>query len=258
MTKLLLLMAIAPGVIDNDLLGSVPKPRPEKYDPYAPPRTKVGNVVSRTKSAVVAIYIHGTVTGAGVLVSPRGHIVTSCHVIGRTRNPTVILHDKSRHVAEVVFSEARWDLACLRIKGDSLPYVDLGSAGLGEQVVVIGHPLGFEGTVTTGIVSAMNRSIESPTGDVLSGLLQTDASINPGNSGGPVLNLNGELAGIVCAYREGAQGISFAVSAKTVKYALEKMGVLLSPVAPQLLMTPMPSATAQVFRQRGRSTGGNC
>ncbi len=93
---------------------------------------------------------------------------------------------------------------------------------VGEQVIAVGHPFGYLNTVSTGIVSALDREVTMPTGDVLQGLIQTDASINPGNSGGPLLNINGELIGVNVALREGAQGIAFAINADAVKLMLSR------------------------------------
>jgi serine protease Do len=93
---------------------------------------------------------------------------------------------------------------------------------VGETVIAVGHPFGYRNTVSTGIISAVGREIEMPSGETLAGVLQTDASINPGNSGGPLLNINGELIGINVALREGAHGIAFAINADIVKQVLSK------------------------------------
>ncbi len=93
---------------------------------------------------------------------------------------------------------------------------------VGETVIAIGHPFGYVNTVSTGIISALDREITMPAGDALTGLIQTNASINPGNSGGPLLNINGELIGINVALRDGAQGIAFAINAGTVTGMLQK------------------------------------
>src|SRR5205814_1119156 len=93
---------------------------------------------------------------------------------------------------------------------------------VGETVIAIGHPYGYQNTVTTGIVSALGREITMPNGETLTNLIQTSASINPGNSGGPLLNINGQLIGINVALRDGAQGIAFALNAETVKEVLRQ------------------------------------
>jgi serine protease Do len=106
-----------------------------------------------------------------------------------------------------------------------LPYLEFGPGNdlmEGEPVIAVGHPLGYQYTVTTGIVSSLDRDIEMPNGEHLTNLIQTSASINPGNSGGPLLNINGELIGINVAVRDGAQGIAFAINVETVKTVLSR------------------------------------
>ena len=98
-----------------------------------------------------------------------------------------------------------------------LPLAPVDDLMVGETVIAVGHPFGYTHTVSTGIVSALGRDITMPTGDALTGLIQTNASINPGNSGGPLLNINGEFIGVNVALREGAQNIAFAINAGTVK-----------------------------------------
>jgi serine protease Do len=126
----------------------------------------------------------------------------------------------------VIKEDATYDLGILRVETRSkLKALPLGPAGdlmVGETVIAIGHPFGYRNTVSTGIVSAVGREIRLPSGDLLSNLIQTNASINPGNSGGPLLNINGELIGINVALREGAQGIAFALNADTVQQLLSK------------------------------------
>jgi serine protease Do len=139
----------------------------------------------------------------------------------------VRLADGTVLAAEVLFAESRWDLAAIRIRTDktlqALPLTRTDDLMVGESVLAVGHPYGYTNTVSTGIISALEREVTMPTGDVLSNLIQTDASINPGNSGGPLLNINGELIGINCALRDGAQGIAFAISATTVEKVLKSM-----------------------------------
>src|SRR5205085_2088984 len=120
----------------------------------------------------------------------------------------------------------RWDLAVLRIRSNkklaALPLAPVDDLMVGETVIAVGHPFGYTNTVSVGIVSALGREITMPTGDVLNGLIQTNASINPGNSGGPLLNVNGEFIGVNVALREGAQGIAFAINTGTVKSFLRQ------------------------------------
>jgi len=164
--------------------------------------------------------------GTGVIVDERGFVVTNRHVVGRAKSMKVQLWDGTSLEAELVAGETALDLAILKLTSSKkLPALHLGPVSdlmIGESVIAIGHPFGYTNTVSTGIISALDRAITMPTGDALTGLIQTDASINPGNSGGPLLNINGELIGINVALREGAQGIAFAINADTVKNVLSK------------------------------------
>jgi serine protease Do len=194
-------------------------------------RSPVVEAVRKTRGSIVTIRVPRPgyagridITGTGVVVDERGLIVTNRHVIGAGRGMRVRLADGTDLPARVLLRDAACDLAVLRVKaGRRLPAVTLAPVSdlmVGETVIAIGHPYGYVNTVSTGIISALGRQITMPTGEVLGGLIQTDASINPGNSGGPLLNVNGELIGINVALREGAQGIAFAINAGTVKQML--------------------------------------
>ena len=193
-------------------------------------KTPIVEAVSRTRDSIVTIsvprYGHKDAVGTGILVDERGYIVTNRHVVGGARSVQVRLAEGAELTAQVLVVEPGYDLAIVRVQaGKRLPALPLGPASdlmVGEQVIAVGHPFGYLNTVSTGIVSALGREITMPTGDVLKGLIQTDASINPGNSGGPLLNINGELIGINVALREGAQGIAFAINADTVKLTLSR------------------------------------
>ncbi|MEW6367776.1 MAG: trypsin-like peptidase domain-containing protein [Acidobacteriota bacterium] len=155
-----------------------------------------------------------TSLGSGVIIDERGYVLTNEHVILRGSKIKVTLADKREFQAEVVGSDPESDLAVLRIQGGgALPAVKMGVSAdlmIGETVIAIGNPFGLSHTVTTGIVSALNRSIRTDD-QLLHDFIQTDASINPGNSGGPLLNINGDLIGINTAIYENAQGIGFAI-----------------------------------------------
>ncbi len=153
--------------------------------------------------------------GSGVIIDgKRGFILTNAHVLEKTSTITVTLNDEREYKAQVVGIDPDSDLAILRIESkNSLPAIEMGnSEGLmiGETVIAIGNPFGFSHTVTTGVISALNRSIRTEN-RVFQDFIQTDASINPGNSGGPLLNINGELIGINTAIYAKAQGIGFAI-----------------------------------------------
>ena len=162
-----------------------------------------------------------TSLGSGVIIDgSRGLILTNTHVIEKTAKIKVALNDEREFEAKIVGADPDTDLAVLRIDTQKpLPAVAMGNSDdlmIGETVIAIGNPFGFSNTVTTGVVSAVNRSIR--TGDrVYHDFIQTDASINPGNSGGPLLNINGDLIGINTAIYAKAQGIGFAIPINTAK-----------------------------------------
>jgi serine protease Do len=193
-------------------------------------RNAIVEAVRHTKKSIVTVRVPRPNTkdsiGTGVIVDERGFIVTNRHVIGAARDVVVRLVDDSEHRADVVMAEPSWDLAVLRIKTKkklaALPLAPVDDLMVGESVIAVGHPFGYSHTVSVGIISALGREITMPSGDVLHGLIQTDASINPGNSGGPLLNINGEFIGVNVALRDGAQGIAFAINAGTVKDVLRQ------------------------------------
>jgi Do/DeqQ family serine protease len=162
-----------------------------------------------------------TSLGSGVIIDgKRGFILTNQHVILKSKTITVSLKDGREFKAQIVGADPDSDLAVLRISSPkSLPDITMGDSSklmIGETVIAIGNPFGFSNTVTTGVISATNRSVR--TNDmVYHDFIQTDASINPGNSGGPLLNINGELIGINTAIYAKARGIGFAIPINTAK-----------------------------------------
>ncbi|MDP4857620.1 MAG: trypsin-like peptidase domain-containing protein, partial [Desulfobacterales bacterium] len=153
--------------------------------------------------------------GSGVILDgKRGLIITNAHVIANAGTIKVTLQDEREFEAEIVGADPDFDLAVLRIQSKAvLPEVKMGSSDdlmIGETVIAIGNPFGFSHTITTGVISALDRSIRTDD-RVFHEFIQIDASINPGNSGGPLLNINGELIGINTAIYAKAQGIGFAI-----------------------------------------------
>jgi serine protease Do len=186
--------------------------------------------------------------GSGVLVHPTGLVVTNEHVVRNARTIRVHLAGGSEASARVVGAEPRFDLAVLQIEASrTFSTVRLGRSDdilIGETVIALGNPFGLENTVTTGVVSAQGRDINSQEGGVFRDLLQTDASINPGNSGGALLNINAELIGINSAVYAQADGIGFAIPIDVVRLVLK---TLLAPdswigleVAPRADATGLP------------------
>jgi len=152
--------------------------------------------------------------GSGVVIDAKRHVLTNEHVVARASRIRVATSDGREFDATLVGADPNNDLAVLRVDTDEkLPWVPLGSSGdlmVGEPVIAIGNPFGLSHTVTTGVVSALDRSIRTEN-RVFHGFLQTDASINPGNSGGPLLDAEGELVAINAAVYGGAEGIGFAI-----------------------------------------------
>jgi serine protease Do len=153
--------------------------------------------------------------GTGVVIDPRGYIITNYHVVEGVRQIQVTLADSTTVIGRLVENDPRTDLAIIKIDVDSpLPVIRIGSSNdlmPGEPVVAVGNAYGYPHTVSRGIISALHRTVQVSDEQKYNDLIQTDAAINPGNSGGPLLNIDGEMIGINVAVRVGAQGIGFAI-----------------------------------------------
>lgn len=153
--------------------------------------------------------------GSGVLIDERGYVLTNYHVILRASRIKVILSDNREFEGELVGADADSDLAVVKITAEEpLPVATMGSSDdlmIGEPVIAIGNPFGLSHTITTGVISALNRSIRVSEDQIFRGFIQTDAPINPGNSGGPLINILGQVIGINTAIYGDAQGIGFAI-----------------------------------------------
>lgn len=159
--------------------------------------------------------------GAGVVVRESGLIVTARHIIAASSSVNVVMWDESTLPGRVVWQDADTDLAIVQVEGwHQALRPNLVGLQRGEAVITIGHPFGYTNSVCTGVVSALDREVRLPTGDILKGIIQISAPINPGNSGGPLLNSKGELIGLCVAIRSDAQGIAFAVNATEVEKAV--------------------------------------
>ena len=159
--------------------------------------------------------------GSGVIIHPEGYILTNEHVVSKATIIKVTLIDKREFDARLVGADIKSDLAVIKIEtNENLPHISLGRSDdlmIGETVIAIGNPFGLQHTVTTGIISALHRSIKGRENRVYRGFIQLDASINPGNSGGPLLNIEGSLIGINTAIFKQAEGIGFAIPINKAK-----------------------------------------
>ena len=177
-------------------------------------------LVSRVSPAVVGVE-QGRGAGTGVVVAKDGFLLTNHHVAGNGKALRIRLAGGEPVRGELVGSDAATDLAVVHVTDVplvQLPLADPVSIAVGQLVVAIGNPFRFERSVSLGIVSALDRSLPGPNGTLFEGLLQTDAAINPGNSGGPLVNARGEVVGINTAVIPWAQGMGFAVSARTATW----------------------------------------
>jgi S1-C subfamily serine protease len=163
-----------------------------------------------------------TATGSGFLIDDEGHIITNAHVVDGAKSVTVQLGDGDPQDAEIVGADPSTDIAVLKVDDtqgvNPLPLGDSSNVQVGDPVVAIGNPFGLDRTVTTGIVSALQRQIQAPNGFSISDVIQTDAAINPGNSGGPLIDAAGQVIGInsqIESQSGGNVGIGFAVPIKT-------------------------------------------
>ena len=167
-------------------------------------------------------------TGTGFVWDERGHVVTNFHVIQGGSGARVTLADQTSYPAKLVGAFPDRDLAVLKIDAPAtkLPPIALGSSRelqVGQRVYAIGNPFGLDQTLTIGIVSALNREIESFNQRTIRGVIQTDAAINPGNSGGPLCDIEGDVIGINTAIVTGAEGLGFAIGASSIKPVVEEL-----------------------------------
>ena len=203
----------------------------EPLDAYS---QAVASVAERVSQAVVNVAATRTVkvrtrsgerrseeaagAGSGVVIAPDGYILTNSHVVAGAAGLRVTTNDGHEMAAEAVGDDADTDLAVIRVAADGLAAVALGDSDalrVGQLVVAIGNPFGFQCTVTAGVVSALGRAFRTRTGRLIENVIQTDAALNPGNSGGPLCNASARVVGINTAVIAYAQGLCFAIPANT-------------------------------------------
>ena len=195
-------------------------PGDDALDPYS---ARVATAFERVGPAVAhiaAIDAEGRSRGigSGVVFAPDGYLLTNNHVVAGAARLVASMPDGHQIEAKPVGYDPATDLAVLRLAAGGLPFAEFGSSArlrIGQIVVAIGNPLGFQATVTAGIVSALGRSLRSPSGRLIDSVIQTDAPLNAGNSGGPLVDGNGRAVGINTAMIGAAQGICFAIGIDT-------------------------------------------
>ena len=164
--------------------------------------------------------------GSGFVITPDGYLVTNSHVVRGARKIEAALTDGRRLEARLVGMDTSTDLALLDVSASGLPFATLGDSAelrVGQLVIACGNPLGFQSTVSTGVISALGRSLRSQEGRLIESVIQHTAPLNPGNSGGPLLDSRGRVIGVNTAIIAQAQGIGFSIPASTAKWVVSQL-----------------------------------
>ena len=211
-----------PGLGDGALLDAYSRTVSEVAEALSPSVVRVESRAGQGRAGTGHVG-----TGSGVIISPDGFVLTNSHVVQGARIARLTTPDGIMTEARVLGDDPDTDLALLQAtSAATLPAARLGDSKTlrpGHLVIAIGNPLGFDSTVTAGVVSALGRSLRSSSGRLIDDVIQTDAALNPGNSGGPLVSSRGEVVGINTAVIMGAQGICFAVTSNTASFVLSEI-----------------------------------